>query len=148
MFHRWESRRQVLGAASLRLLLRRVDLHRDLLRLAREALPESLAAHCLDCVAHEDGRLTLYTDSPVWGGQLRFHAPDILAHLRAQGRLACREIVVRNWITPLPKPKPIKETPSLPAVEAIQTAAAYCSSPELAEALNRLGQTLARFQKS
>jgi hypothetical protein len=147
MHHRWESSRQILAAASLRLLLRRVELHRGLLRLIRAELPAHIAERCADCLAHEDGRLILFAEAPSWASQLRFYAPAILARINAEG-YRYREIRVRNL--PISSPAAAKaqaenlHRPSRAAFDAVRECAASCSSKELANALSRLGATMAQ----
>lgn len=64
-------------------LLDALERNQRLLSTVRTALPSPLDTHCLH--ASIDGtRLTLVTDSPVWGSRLRFFAPQLETALARQ----------------------------------------------------------------
>ncbi|MDD5033863.1 MAG: DUF721 domain-containing protein [Methylococcaceae bacterium] len=143
MVSRLESPRQFLDHSGLGPLLKRIEKHGQLLQWVREILPAALAEHCRDCLARDDGRLILFTDSPAFGSQLRFHAPSILDKLNAQGDMTFCNLQVRNLCHEAP-PKSGKPMPPIsPAIIAIvKSSAAVMPSDELSAALARLGTTL------
>lgn len=69
----------------LGLLLIRVEKHRALLKIIREALPQALGMRCMDCLAKEDGRLIIFTDSQAFAAKLRFYAPLMAEKLSLNG---------------------------------------------------------------
>ena len=61
-------------------LLHAVERQRLLLISVQARLPPPLDQHCRYADL-EKGRLTLVTDSPVWGARLRFLAPELMTSL-------------------------------------------------------------------
>lgn len=141
-----ESTNELLSNSPLRSLLERVEKHGEILRIVREALPPSLAGHCKDCLAREDQRLVIFTDSPAWASQLRFYVPTILVKLKTPNGYDFRDIQVRNlrFEAPSNKVKSVN-APSLEVARMIKESGLGASSVELRKALERLSVTIERY---
>ncbi len=141
-----ESTRLFLNDSIFQGLRRKIEIQTELLGKVREAVPGFLAVHCRYCVVREDERLAIFTDSPAWATQLRFHAPSLLAALNAGGQMSIRGILIRNLRLATPKEglKPMK-IPSPQAIEMVKACSMLAACPELGEALARLGITMERY---
>jgi len=136
---------QYLNSSIFRSLLDRVELHRQILSLARGVLPETLAAHCQDCLI-KGSRVLVFTDSPAWASQLRFYAPNILAQLNSSAGHHFSEVQVRNLRLEAPADthKPMKR-PSPSVARLLNLSGLDAPSVEIGEALVRLGATIERY---
>ncbi len=144
-----ESTQQLLNHSTFLGLVRRIDLQAELLARVKKALPPSLGDHCLYCVAREDGRLVVFTDSPAWATQLRFYAPAILAAIRERDDFNIKEILPRNFPPTAAAAVPAKsmKTPPSDAIEMIKISSSAAPCPELGEALARLGAAMERYAR-
>ncbi len=144
-----EPTRQFLNNTIFQDIHRRIDFHAELLRKIKQAIPGPMAAHCLDCVAQEDGGLVLYTDSQAFASQLRFFAPSILAKLNIDGELSIKRVLIRNLSLTLPtdfeKPVAPMKKPSSETIEMVKASSRFAADDELSAALARLGATMERY---
>ena len=149
-----EPTRQFLNSPMFQDIHRRIETGASLLKKIKAALPGPMAAHCLHCVAREDGSLVVYADSQAFASQLRFHVPSILARLNAGGETAVKRIAVRNFSlaaqqAPQAKPMAPMKKPSARAIAAIKDSARAAGiGDELAAALARLGATMERYAET
>lgn len=146
-----EPTRRLLNNPVFQGIHQRVALHDELLRRIKAALPAPLAAHCLHCVAREDGGLLLYTDSQAFASQFRFLAPSLQNKLNAAGDLSVQSIAIRNLAVALPgaaeKPRTPMKAPSPEAVEAVRASGDCAGEDELGEALARLADSMERYAR-
>jgi hypothetical protein len=134
----------LINTERTRPLLQQMDAHRRLLDRIRQVLPQPLRDHCCDC-CHRREALILFTDSPVWASQLRFHAPTMLGTLSIT-ELSIRELYIHTLPSlhlPQRRSKPSR-FPSRNIVQLLKTSASNSPSAEIGEALSRLGATLER----
>jgi hypothetical protein len=129
-------------------LFQRIEIHNELLRRVKEALPELLAKHCQYCVVKEDGGLIIFSDSQAFASQLRFYAPIVLAKLNADRETPFKQISARN-LNPEPPAKVIE--PMKPAsrevIEIVKASSKSAPNDELAKALARLATTMENYAK-
>ena len=149
MAYKPDSPQQLLKNPVLQEILRRVAIHAELLKKVKEGLPVALAGHCLDCVAHEDGEVVIFSDSQAFASQLRFYAPVILAKLNANhGPSFFRRVSVKNLH---PKAQDtaarLMQAPSPETIGIVKESgkAAFCD--ELGRALAKLGAAMERYAK-
>lgn len=120
-------------------------LHRQVLQVVRQVLPDFLARHCLDCVV-KPNCLILYTDTPLFSSQLRFYATHLRKRLASEEQLHFAEIQVRNRLESgrpaLPKRQ--QPVPSAAVVDLLRAEAGTAPDSELGMALQQLSDTLAR----
>ncbi len=128
------------GHTGLRTLAARCDRLEQLSALVAAHVSPALRPYCR--VANVvDGALILSCDSAAWTTRLRFHAPTLLAALRAQPELAdLREIRVRVTAPQTPAASAPAHVPYLPrsAADHLMAAAACIEVPALKAALLRL----------
>jgi hypothetical protein len=132
----------------LQTLTETARLHDRATDLVRSALPGDVAEHCLGAVVTAD-EVTLYVDSPAWATRLRYLAPSLLRQLTAAniGVRHCRIRVLPPGDRAEPARPPSRQTPiTVAATAAVNSAAASTESSDLASALRRLADTLARRQ--
>lgn len=127
-----------LDGSRLRGLSKLVREQQALLCAIRNALPESVAHHCLGALREGD-RLTLFTDSATWATRLRFLGSELPGNLGGLGR-ALREVRVR--VLPLalraqPPSRPLEPLSPATARTLMETAASLTDG-RLQEALRRL----------
>jgi hypothetical protein len=124
-------------------LLSGIQRNAELLRAIRGLLPRPLSEHCLHA-AIEDGKLILFTDSPLWGSRLRFFFPELERSLprRFGGFDACR-IRVRPSSEPRcnPASSSVRARLSDKTVRHLIETAEGVKDEELAAALRRLAGT-------
>jgi hypothetical protein len=148
MSNRPESTRQLLQQAIFRDIQRRSQRHDALLSSLKACLPIAVSAHCVSCVARDDGCLVVFTDSPAWATQLRFLTASMLAALRTQGEMDINHVFIRNFHPnePTRLGKPMNK-PSQAAIQSIQSNSLISSGDKLGGALARLGATMERYAK-
>lgn len=123
-------------------ILSRVARQRLLLAAVQARLAPPLDQHCR-YAALENGRLTLVTDSPVWGARLRFLAPELLSYLRdTQGEIKeCRVRVQPSGLLSRPREPTERLVSMSPATASLLLAAADAhAGTELGLALRRLAE--------
>ncbi len=149
MAYKPDSPQQLLKTPAFQEILRRVAIHSELLKKIKEGLPIALAGHCLDCVAHEDGEVVIFSDSQAFASQLRFYAPVILAKLNANHRSPFfRRVSVKNLhTTAQDSAVRLMRAPSPETIGIVKESgkAAYCD--ELGRALARLGTAMEHYAK-
>ena len=127
-----------LDGSRLRRLSKRVREQQALLCAIRDALPESVARHCVGA-AREGDCLTLFSDSATWATRLRFLGAELPRNLGGIGR-TLREVRVRV-APPAVRAQPPSRSiePLSPAtVQVLMETAASLSDGQLQEALRRL----------
>lgn len=127
---------------ALRAILSAVERQRLLLAAVKARLAPPLDQHCLYADL-ENGRLTLVTDSPVWGSQLRFLAPELLDSLReTHGAIKeCRVRVQPTSLPTMPSGQTHRAIGMSPAAARLLLAAAEAQAgTELGLALRRLAE--------
>ncbi len=119
--------------------------HRQVLQIVRQALPDFLARHCLDCVVKPNS-LILYTDTPLFSSQLRFYATHLRQRLASEAQLHFAGIQVRNRLESGRPARPKREppAPSSAVVDLLRAQAETDPDSELGIAFRRLSDTLAR----
>ena len=134
--------RRLAGQDALSAILTAVERQGLLLAAVRARMAPPLDQHCRHA-ALENGRLTLVTDSPVWGARLRFLAPELLASLRAtHGEIKECRVRVQPTCLPTRPPEPAQRAVSMsPATANLLLAAAEAQAgTELGLALRRLAE--------
>lgn len=133
---------RLVNQDALRAILGAVERQRLLLAVVQARLPPPLDQHCRYADL-EDGRLTLVTDSPVWGARLRFLAPELLTGLRETHGMI-KECRVRVQPTSLPTKLPTQTHRAIgmppAAVRLLLAAAETQAGTELGLALRRLAE--------
>ncbi len=111
----------------------------------KKAVPPFLREHCVACVAKENN-IILYTDSPAWASQLRFHGASIIDELNRQLPSKTVAKVKLRVLIPPASPNTNREyppqTPSPETIHALRSSANSLSNIELKNALSRLALTL------
>jgi len=134
----------------LNVLLSRVGLLRRITAAVRDALPASVANHCL--AANIDGdTLVVGCDSSAWAAKLRYHIPQLLERLKARTDLpALSQIRVR--VQPLHEERARTEYRrfymSEHSAALITSIADNTADPELKAALHRLSKHAQPVKKS
>ncbi len=111
----------------------------------RKAVPSFLREHCLSCITNGNN-LTLFTDSPAWAHQLRFHCSLITDELNRL--LPSNHITKVKLRVVIPPTKPVTnkgqhlQFPSTETIDTIRNSANSISNIELKNALARLARTL------
>jgi hypothetical protein len=134
--------RRLAEQDALGAILNAVERQRLLLAAVQARLAPPLDQHCRYADL-EKGRLTLVTDSSVWGARLRFLAPELITSLReTHGEI--KECRVRVQPTCLPTPSLAQAHPVIrmsPAAANLLLAAAEAQGEtELGLALRRLAE--------
>lgn len=151
MANKPESTLVFLDNTTFRELRNRIGIHAELLKEIVEILPSSLAEHCRYCVLGEKGRLVIFTDSPVWSSQLRFHTASILSTLRTGGKTEISQIAIRQ--VPMTssqwgrQQKGVVKTPHPRSIEAVNSCSRSVEGDELREALSRLGAAMESYAR-
>jgi hypothetical protein len=132
-------------------LQRQLKHHADLLKLAKQCLPLSLAKHCTGC-CYKQPTLILFSRSAVWLSQLRFYKTVLLETMQEEApQFAISEVIFRVLVTPdgLAAEQPVNQPirPSPQAIEEIASSASYVSDKQLRLSLEKLAQTLHKQNK-
>jgi hypothetical protein len=139
----------LLRGSAISSVTAQLDLHRQVLGAVRQALPDFLAAHCLDCVVKGE-RLIVYAGSPAWTSQLRFYGPQLLPRLEQATGRRFTEIQVRNLLPASSVPP--KQSSFVPPSEGVgvllRESAETAASEEIRKALLRLVRTLETTQRN
>ncbi|MEE9344004.1 MAG: DciA family protein [Methylococcales bacterium] len=127
-------------------LQQRLKNHADLLTLAKQCLPLSLAKHCTGC-CYKQSTLILYSRSTVWLSQLRFYKTVLLETMQEEApQFAITEVLFRVLVTPdgLAAEQPVNQPnrPSRQAIDEIANSASYVADEQLRLSLEKLAQTL------
>lgn len=77
--------------------LEKIAEQKQYLHIVQSGLPAHIAEHAIHCVINND-RLLVYTDSAVWGSQIRFFQQAILQKILSSGQ----KQIVRVQIKVLP----------------------------------------------
>jgi hypothetical protein len=120
-----------------------IQKHRQMLDLAKKALPGFLAVHCVDCVIKPD-RLIIYVDSAAWASQIRFYVPSVLSRLEQSTGYRFKDLQIRNFVSTVGESfgRPRRVPPPNFVAELIKNSALSTSSGEIKDALLRLSATI------
>ena len=133
----------------LNVLLGRVGLLRRITAAVRDALPVSLASHCL--AANIDGdTLVVGCDSSAWAAKLRYHIPQLLDRLKARTDLpALSQIRIRVQPRHEERTRTVYRRFNMSEHSAalITSIADNTADPELKAALLRLSQRAKPIKK-
>jgi Dna[CI] antecedent, DciA len=100
-------------------LQNQVSEHSNLLKIARQILPQSVADLVVGCV-RKNAELVLLTESSALASQLRFLSPVILEAINTMGLPGITSIKPR--VIPPPKTDiPRRTAPNIPSLESIET---------------------------
>lgn len=128
----------------------RINKHSRVLLLVKKSLPPQLRDHCLACVV-ANNKLIVYTDSPVWASQLRFHQDSIIGGLAGLvPSIDFYRVVIRVLLTPsIPEPK-IRYPKAIRAetIETLHSGAKAINDMALKKSLFRLAMTLRRTKRT
>ena len=132
--------------AGLSGLQQQLKHHADLLKLAKQCLPLTLAEHCTGC-CYKHSTLILYSRSAVWLSQLRFYKTVLLETMQEEApQFAISEVIFRVLVTPdgLATEQPVNQPirPSRQAIDEIASSASYVADKQLRLSLEKLAQTL------
>ena len=127
-------------------LIKRVEIHSELLVLIKQSLPEVLAENCNGCCLNRS-TLILYSRSATWISQLRFYQPTILETLKLKTpQYAISEILFRVQVTSVglatQQTKRQPHVPSSQTIDEIAKSARYVTDTQLRSSLESLVKTL------
>jgi hypothetical protein len=117
-----------------------------ILEQIKAVLPRELADNVLHCVLNND-KLLVYTDSALWGSQLRFYGKTILTAIESVNSASVSALQVKIISIPAattPKRRPV--IPSQKVADELWKNSLIASDPQLKQALGKLSTTLARLQ--
>lgn len=122
--------------------IERCQFHAAIASELRTRLPNTLADHCLSCVAHPD-RVVVFTNAAVRATLLRFAVaavlPDLARQFNAEWR--CAEIKILATWQPDRRLRELRQ-PLAATIAQMESAADYSPSQEVHAALARLARTL------
>ncbi len=135
--------RQLLSQRpALRQIADTLTAQKALFSLVRRHLPAELATH-LSATARDGQKLTLFTDSPVWGTRMRYLKPQLLAALAGDGHKFTQLRVRLDLPKPAATRGPRNTTRRSDKGAAIIHASALdTKQPDLRAALVRLAERL------
>jgi hypothetical protein len=126
-------------------LKQRLHNHAELLNLAKQALPESLALQCTGC-CQDQSTLIIYSRSAAWVSQLRFYKPVLLEAINKNPKHTISDIIFRVLVTPdgLSPQYSVNQPnrPSSQTIEQIASSARHISDKRLRSSFEKLVQTL------
>lgn len=126
-------------------ILKKLDEHRQVLSVVKQALPPFIGEHCIDCLTKGE-KLILFTDSPAWATQIRFYQPAILGRLKRCGNSRFKQIHIRVFLVSAKTSAPPKtpRPPSQETLKQLKHSAQGAPSQELKKSLQQLVEALER----
>lgn len=121
-----------------------IEQQKQILKAVQEVLPIDLAKHVRHCLI-KNNSLLIYTESAVWGSQLRFYDRAILQGIAGLTKSSIEKMQIKIMTVQTGIPLNPKRKPRLPSaenIEIIRSGSLAVSDDELQTALLKLTATL------